>query len=409
MCVCVCVTYMSSAITLIGDQQVIALTTRLIIGIRLQGTIGFVDPRSPYTIKPRPYLHYFAETLRRLHCDVTVFVPTNEEHDRAMMDSFHDRDFPVPFRYVHDHSKLVGAGSGRGNRKRGLAANNYTEYLRIHANAVNGTGQATDRILFIDSEVNYRFTPVQTIVLDSYEPLTRRQQRELRKAQHNNPFGDVSSQQARRYAAAAARATGTTVRHRGAVHAQYLQDQLNKNQASTDLLRAEQEKVPLVNPDADFESLEAARGGGGGSGWMSKSATTAAAAADRRSRDPRGRIAGAELKDDAGSVESRGTAENGMSRALAINMEDYSLVALSEMIAEMAASDVSVAEYLKMEPLIEKVEVPFHGKANYLPPENCDNIDLLNWDEIKVMEKKARETGVPETVEETAEHKDFFQ
>ncbi|KPI86393.1 hypothetical protein ABL78_4544 [Leptomonas seymouri] len=398
---------MSSAITVVGSQQVIALTTRLIIGIRLQGTIGFIDPRSPHSIKPRPYLSYFAETLRRLHCDVTLFVPTNEEHDRDMMDSFHRRDFPVPFRYIHDHSKFVGAGAGRGNRKQGIAPNNYTEYLRIKANQVNGTGQATDRILFIDSEVNYRFTPVQTLILDNYEPLTRRQQRELMKVQHGNPFGSVSSQQARRYAAAAASASGSTVRHRAMVHAQHIQDQLSKIQSNTDLLRSEQERVPLVDPGDDLEALAAPHGKP-----HMPPRTGGTQAVDVSSRDPRGRIAGADLKNSgstAAATTDKGPAETGMSRALAINLEDYSLVALSEMIVEMAASDVSVAEYLKMEPLIDKVEVPFHGRANYLPPEHCDNIELLNWDAIEVMEKKARDTGVPETVEETAEHKDFFR
>lgn len=407
---------MSSAITLVGNQQVIALTTRLIIGIRLQGTIGFIDPRSRHIIKPRSYLSYFAETLRRLHCDVTLFVPTNEEHDREMIDAFHDRDFPTPFRYIHDHPKFVGAGSGRGNRKQGLAANNYTEYLRIKANEVNGTGQATDRILFIDSEINYRFTPVQTLILDSYEPLTRRQQREVVKQQRSNPFGGATSQHARRYAAAAAKATGSTVRHRAQVHAQQLRDQLAKTQSSTDFLQAEQARVPLVNEKDTFESLSA-RAGGTPSPPRPPATATAepngGSSRDGAPRASRGRIAGTERRGGTtaadGAEGSGSAAETGMSHALAINMEDYSLVALSEMIAEMAASDVAVADYLKMEPLIEKVEVPFHGKANYLPPENCDNIDLLNWDEIQVMEKKARDTGLPETVEETAEHKDFFQ
>lgn len=426
---------MSSAITLVGNQQVIALTTRLIVGIRLQGTIGFIDPRNPYSIKPRPYLAYFAETLRRLHCDVTLFVPTNEDRDRDLMDNFHRRDFSVPFRYVHDHAKLVGAGSGRGNRKQGIAPNNYTEYLRIQANQVNGTGQATDRILFIDSEVNYRFTPVQTLVLDSYEPMTRRQQREIVKAQRSNPFGDVSSQRARRYAAAAAKATGHTVRHRAALHAQQLQAQLDKTEASTALLMAEQSAVPLVDPDANFSDLTrhatkregaaATRRGVAGNCELNSGCTRSVlsngGAGGGVRRDSRGRMAGtksqrdAPLKDEAADAAAGGGASSGpaagaaMSHALAINLEDYSLVAVAEMIAEMAASDVSVAEYLKLEPLVEKVEVPFHGKANYLPPENCDNIELLNWEEIKVMEKKSQNLGVPETVEETAEHKDFFQ
>lgn len=418
---------MSSAITLIGNQQVITLTTRLIIGIRLQGTIGFIDPRCPFSIKPRPYLTYFAETLRRLQCDVTLFVPTNEEHDRAMMESFHDRDFPLPFRYIHDHSKFVGAGAGRGNRKHGIAPNNYTEYLRIQANHVNSTGTATDRILFIDSEVNYRFTPVQTLVLDSYEPLTRRQQRELRKAQHTNPFGDATSQRARRYAAAAAKATNSTMRHRAALYAQHVQEQLDKTESSTNLLQREQERVPLVEADdANVETMASAHSDKGKGRLTPSSPGTQHGAAQGcevgssggrggsgvGTPDPRGRTASATTvagTSTTTTTDDHHAADRDMSRAVTINMEDYSLVALAEMIAEMASSDVAVAHYLKMEPLIEKVQVPFHGTANYLPPENCDNIELLNWDEIKVMERKANDTGVVETVVETDAHKGFFR
>lgn len=412
---------MSSAITLVGQQQVIAITTRLIIGIRLQGTIAYVDPRNRHVIKPRPYLAYLAETLRRLHCDVCLFVPTHEEHDRDAIRLFHARDFPTPFRYLHDQSKLVGAGGGRGNRKRGLAPNNYTEYLRIRANEVNGTGQATDRILFIDSEINYRFTPVQTLILDNYEPLTRRQQRELVKEQRSNPFGGSNSQQARRYAAAAAKATNSTVRHRAQVHAQQLQAQIDEAEAHTAFLKAEQARVPLVDETADFEPLAASRRAAPSSSPRPLPFQAAASPRSSVSSDSRGRVAGRERRSGAAAAAAAASAEageggsgaspaaTGMSHALAINLEDYSLVALAEMIAEMAASDVSVGDYLKREPLIEKVDVPFHGKANYLPPENCDNIEPLNWEEIKVMEKAATDSGVPETMEETAEHKDFFQ
>ncbi|CAJ1017990.1 hypothetical protein Q4I30_001474 [Leishmania utingensis] len=399
---------MSSAIVLVGNQQVIPLASRLIVGIRLQGTIGFVDPASPYIVKPRPYAAYLATTLRRLQCAVALFVPTNTENDREMMSLFHRLDFPVPFRYVNDHSKIIGAGSGRGNRKRGLAPNNYTEYLRIMANEVNGTGQDTSRILFIDSEVNYRFSPVQTIVLDAYEPLTRRQQRELVKQQHSNPFGDVSSRHTRRCVAAAARATKKTVRHRAMVSAQHLQEEMDTQQRHTDFLLAEQEGARLPPEMQDgvqdghggdfrrFSQGSLQRGGnmcGHLPGKLSTPGSSSSVDVENAKPPPVGN----------GSIN-----EGQQTGTLAINLEDYSLVALAEMMAEMSASDTSVAEYIKTEPLIEKVEVPFHGKANYLAPENCDNIDLLNWDEIQVMEK-ARGTEVPETVVETEDHKDFFR
>ncbi|CAG9569666.1 conserved hypothetical protein [Leishmania major strain Friedlin] len=416
---------MSSAIVLVGSRQVIPLASRLIVGIRLQGTIGFVDPASPYVVKPRPYASYLATTLRRLQCAVALFVPTNTEHDREMMNMFYRRDFPVSFRYVNDHSKFIGAGSGRGNRKRGMAPNNYTEYLRIMANEANGTGQDTSRVLFIDSEVNYRFTPVQTIVLDAYEPLTRRQQRRLVQQQYSNPFGDVSSRNARRYGAAAARARKMTVRHRAVVSAQHLQDAVDMQQKYTDFLIAEQEGVQL--PPEMRNGVQ--DGHGGDLCHFSKRHPQRSAPSSSSPPHPqqggstRGRVSGPLSTPGPSSLadtESDKTPPDGnkdikeeqqqlsMSCALAVNLEDYSLVALAEMIAEMSASETSVADYIKTEPLIEKVEVPFHGKANYLAPENCDNIDLLNWDEIQVLEK-AHGTGVPEMVEETEDHKDFFR
>ncbi|KAG5485487.1 hypothetical protein LSCM1_07572 [Leishmania martiniquensis] len=413
---------MSSAITSVGNRQVIQLSSRLTVGIRLQGTIGFVDPVHPYVVKPRPYAAYLATTLRRLRCTVALFVPTNAGHDLEMMNTFHRRDFPVPFRYVNDHSKIIGAGSGRGNRKRGLAPNNYTEYLRIMANEVCGTGQDTSRILFIDSEVNYRFTPVQTIVLDAYEPLTRRQQRELAKHQYSNPFGSSSSPHARRYVAAAARATKTTIRHRAVAHAQQLQDEVGRHQRHTDFLIAEQAGAPL--PPEMRDGVEDIYGGDicrfpqGRSPCSSPSSSPFPQRRDgtrghavRQPSTP-GRFAALEATSDptasgrSQGIEAERTST--ISNAVAMNIEDYSLVALAEMIAEMSASDTSVAEYIKTEPLIEKVEVPFHGKANYLATDNCDHIDLLNWDEIHVMET-ARGSGIPETVVETEDHKDFFQ
>ncbi|KAG5510557.1 hypothetical protein JKF63_06854 [Porcisia hertigi] len=406
---------MSSAIVSVGNQHVIPLVGRLVVGIRLQGTVGFINPANPYIVKPRPYAAYLATTLRRLQCAVALFVPTNTEHDREMMDMFYRRDFPVPFRYVMDQPKIIGFGSSRGNRKRGLAPNNYTEYLRIMANEVSGTGQDTSRILFIDSEVNYRFTPVQTIVLDAYKPSTRRQLREVVQQQHSSPFGDVSSRHARRYAAATARATKSMVRHRAVVRAQNLQDEIDMQRKHTEFLIAEQDRVPLPPELHDEEerdhrgdlwhlSQEGLQQGGYEQGRVVDGVSTPGPSS---AVDTENATTPPDCNRDTKEEEQQ-RQKTLMSRAPAINLEDYSLVALAEMIAEMSASDISVAEYIKTEPLIEKVEVPFHGKANYLAPENCDNIDLLNWDEIQVIEK-ARDTEVPETVVETEDHKNFFR
>lgn len=120
------------------------------------------------------------------------------------------------------------------------------------------------------------------------------------------------------------------------------------------------------------------------------------------------------------------------SKTIALTVDDYSLVAAAEMIKELAASDVSVAEYLKMEPLIETIRVPMYGQIHALPMENCDHIEMLDLEQLEVSEpiqwdpttnaakptvmRKAKEEGasdekddgVPD-IPETQEHKDMFK
>lgn len=64
--------------------------------------------------------------------------------------------------------------------------------------------------------------------------------------------------------------------------------------------------------------------------------------------------------------------------------EDFTLVAVAEMIKELATSDVSVSEYLKVEPLVEKVRVPMYGTANVLPLDNCDHIEQIDLSQLEV-------------------------
>lgn len=78
------------------------------------------------------------------------------------------------------------------------------------------------------------------------------------------------------------------------------------------------------------------------------------------------------------------------------------------MIAELAASEVAVRDYLKMDPLMETLQVSFHGDCNYLPVENFNGIDLLDGEAIEVPERERRAAGVPEAAEKDA-HKDFLQ
>ena len=65
-------------------------------------------------------------------------------------------------------------------------------------------------------------------------------------------------------------------------------------------------------------------------------------------------------------------------KQLASAAEDMALVAVADMILELSrAPSSTVPDYLKMEPLVEKVRVPGHGEASFLPNENCDHIEMV--------------------------------
>ncbi|CUE59173.1 Hypothetical protein, putative [Bodo saltans] len=119
------------------------------------------------------------------------------------------------------------------------------------------------------------------------------------------------------------------------------------------------------------------------------------------------------------------------SKTVALTVDDYSLVAAAEMIKELASSDVPVASYLSMEPLVETIRVPMYGPVNALPIENCDHIEQLDLELLEVSEpikwdpttgaakpeaERAKKTGdnvevddgVPE-IKETKEHADMFK
>jgi hypothetical protein len=119
------------------------------------------------------------------------------------------------------------------------------------------------------------------------------------------------------------------------------------------------------------------------------------------------------------------------SKSVALTVDDYSLVALAEMIKELASSDVAVASYLRMEPLIENIRVPMYGSVHALPIENCDHIEQLDLDQLQVSEPiqwdpttgaakpeveralkkettEEKDDGVPD-IQETTEHADLFK
>ena len=121
-------------------------------------------------------------------------------------------------------------------------------------------------------------------------------------------------------------------------------------------------------------------------------------------------------------------------KKLALTVNDYTLVALAELIKDLAASNVpesmyakpeprpsvigsdgkekprkvavgiAVDDFLRLEPLVEKINVPMHGIANYLPMENCDHMDCIDLDKLEVSEPL-----IFDDVKETDEHRQMFK
>lgn len=94
-------------------------------------------------------------------------------------------------------------------------------------------------------------------------------------------------------------------------------------------------------------------------------------------------------------------------KSIALTADDYTLVALAEMIKEIASSDVAVKDYLKMEPMLEVVRVPMMGDLTLLPIESCDYIDQIDLNKLEISDPVEVE-DVPD-VKETEAHKDLFK
>nr|CCC95809.1 unnamed protein product [Trypanosoma congolense IL3000] len=320
--------------------QVIHLHSKLVVGIRMHGSIAAPHPRIPSQLKYRPFLHYFGETLRRLRCDVTLFSPIAEfEHGRQLLSP---KEFPCEYRVLHDPTAGASCSQngvcGRKQQER-ASRGNFQDYLSEVAAELNTSPQ---RIIFIDAEINYRFSPVQTIVLEAFEP---RRMRQRQPSSQNELCGDI--------------ATAREVSRRSRQHTAML--------------------------DAEFE-------------W---------AQGQKRHHCHRNLPFSPEVCPEIPRPVSDGEVREA---ALAIRREDYTLVALAGLLVELAAADVSVADFLRVEPIVEKLRVPFHGSVNYLPIENCDDMEQWNWDAVEVREAEAMEeaAAVPE-VEEREEHRGMFK
>lgn len=95
---------------------------------------------------------------------------------------------------------------------------------------------------------------------------------------------------------------------------------------------------------------------------------------------------------DSLSLSRRSRAESVPPPAPTLSAEDYTLAMVSQMIREMATSDTAVRDYLRVEPLIEQIRVPYFGQAYYLPVENCDAVRIVDWERTEV--SVVREDGM---------------
>ncbi|SCU68512.1 uncharacterized protein TEOVI_000911300 [Trypanosoma equiperdum] len=319
--------------------QTIKLRSRLVIGIRLYGSLVAPHPRVSTQIKCRPFLQYFGETLRRLRCDVTLFAPfPNCDSDGKLLNV---KEFPCEYRMVHDPTS--GSAGNRNNMYRGrkpsaAARSNFQDYLNEVASELNAPPK---RILFIDAEINYRFSPVQTLVLEAFEP---RRPRFCHPHQRSEAPSDI------------------TVAAEGSRRAQRQAAMLEAEFEWTQRQQLQSRRCAPFSPDL----------------YQEKSTP----------------VSDSEVRE----------------AALAVKREDYTLVALAGLLVELAATDASVADFLRVEPLVEKLRVPFHGNVNYLPIENCDDMMFWDWNAVEVREAESMATAAetPE-VEEREEHQHMFK
>lgn len=437
---------MSSAIQLIGDHQVIHLGSRLVVGIRLVGTIASRNTRNLYALKARPFTRYLAQTLQHLQCDVTLVVDTDRSaQEGLMLQHLTKHHFPVAFHVLHEKPTAVGTC-----RHGQSVSSNHERYFLDRA-AAQRTGRG--RILFIDSEINYRFSVPQTLVVESYDVgARRRQHRAARKAarcggsheagqtwegdradaldnmfrQSSSPLHGADCQLRQQYPANLA----TSSSHEEAA----MSPKARRGQAHQRDIHTSLQEVVSASSFLQSEVLSAnAEGTTSSGGWLGRHdaqrhPVTVPNAGSRPSSEVAAAAAAAEASPllpqhpvHSGGAATAGSSAPGENARVttgraslpavpagqpAINMEDYTLIALSEMIAGLAASEVSVHDYLRVEPMVEGVRVPFHGIAHYLPMENCDHIDVIDWEYVTVKEKA--EMVVPD-VEEQEAHKGFFR
>ena len=131
---------------------VTTVAPKLHVGIGLTDTLLWFSTRHNQ-YKTRPNLTYFAKILRKNHCDVTVFSPFREEQQVDALRQFR-ADFPHHHRVISRCDDVV-------------------EYMTIMEAVVASSHSDPRRVLFLDSHMNYKYYPWQTLLVDRFKPQRR--------------------------------------------------------------------------------------------------------------------------------------------------------------------------------------------------------------------------------------------
>eukprot|EP00796_Vickermania_ingenoplastis_P000604 gene604-332_t len=403
---------MSNALTVLENgSRVLLLQKKLLVAIHLHGTIAQVSDFRPAAIKPRPYLSYLVNTLHKLNCDVHLITSLNPQSDSLALNAFLHQTFgPMPY-HVHfeapqgstsslarngsspSHSwNRTGASAGEqrggGSAATPLASRNFMPLLRQRAVSLMSH---PDNILFVDAEVNYRFTPLQTVVMEKFVHYTTRQKRRDYRAyvgeeiaRHMPPGAPGESQSSNtfvsRHEAQAQRMAGETA---------FLAHEQAVLREREEWARKQQKEMEEMEKEEQEENEGAAASPG--------SSTNK----------------GGNDKHYPGASRDCGTLVSYQKPLPSSLVEDFTCVALATLLAELAASTLTVKTFLRREVvLLEPLRIPMHEECFYLAKDNCEDLEMVDWDEVQVMEAKAEERRQEEVgprVKETAEHASMFQ
>lgn len=339
---------MTSALSITSTGRTIfPLRQRLLIAFHLHSTLVQVSEFRPAVLKPRPYLTYLAHTLARMGCDLHFITTLDPLSDKVCLDQFFSKHFPVPHQLHFEVPSTSRDGSS--------LPPSFASLLHRRAAALS---LPPEQILFIDSEIAYRYSPLQTIVMEKFVKYTARDKRQA----YRKYFGEgMQRMETNRESATAGASSNAFVR--------FHETQRERLAARNALAAAEPTNPgPFSLRSSGGTRAAAAEGGGGLVSFQAPLPTPL--------------------------------------------LQDYICVALATIIAELCASPppLTVREFLNREPLLEQLEVPLHGKCFYLPVDNCEDLELIDWNEVEVQEELAmKREGEPDPeVKETADHKDFF-